>query len=74
MNHILQPFCTYLRSCKDGAAEIDMVINIGKALGEDWDYVKNEISAINNAAVENGAILKVIFENDFLNNKIITEL
>lgn len=24
------------QACKDGAIEIDMVINIGKALGEDW--------------------------------------
>ena len=24
-------------ACKDGATEIDMVINIGKALGGDWD-------------------------------------
>lgn len=25
------------QACADGAAEIDMVINIGKALGGDWD-------------------------------------
>lgn len=50
----------------DGAKEIDMVVNIGKVLGEDWDYIEKEISAINAATVSRGAILKVIFENDYL--------
>jgi len=54
------------QACKDGAEELDMVINIGKALSEDWDYVQREIEAIHNAAKANGALLKVIFENDFL--------
>ena len=34
------------QACKDGAQEIDMVVNIGKVLGEDWDYVEKEIAAI----------------------------
>jgi len=50
----------------DGAKEIDMVVNIGKVLSEDWGYVETEISAINAATVNAGAILKVIFENDYL--------
>ncbi|MDN3202773.1 deoxyribose-phosphate aldolase [Algoriphagus sediminis] len=54
------------KACEDGATEIDMVVNAGKALGEDWDYVKHEIQAINEECKKNGAILKVIFENDFL--------
>lgn len=53
-------------ACKDGAMEIDMVVNAGKVLGEDWRYVKKEINAINKECIKNGAILKVIFENDFL--------
>lgn len=61
-------------ACKDGAVEIDMVINIGKALGGDWDFVKNEIYEINNAVVLNGGILKVIFENDFLQDRQIIKL
>ena len=28
------------QACLDGATEIDMVINIGKALGGNWDYVE----------------------------------
>lgn len=55
-------------ACKNGAKEIDMVINIGKALGGDWDYVENEIHIIANEAHRHGAKLKVIFENDYLTN------
>jgi len=50
----------------DGAQELDMVVNIGKTLSRDWDYVAEEIRELNLVAVEGGAILKVIFENDFL--------
>lgn len=50
----------------DGAAEIDMVINIGKALGGDWGYIEQEIAAVTNACHAKGAIVKVIFETDFV--------
>lgn len=56
------------QACKDGATEIDMVVNIGKVLSEDWRYVKKEINAILKESHKHGAILKVIFENDFLPN------
>jgi deoxyribose-phosphate aldolase len=59
---------------KDGASEIDAVVNIGKVLGEDWDYVSGEIGALNRTTVGNGAILKVIFENDYLEDKHIIKL
>lgn len=55
-----------IAAAKAGAAEIDMVVNIGKVLGGDWGYVKEEIAQINHAAVAPGATLKVIFENDYL--------
>ncbi len=54
------------QACKDGATEIDMVVNVGKVLSEDWRYVKKEIYAILKECHKHGAILKVIFENDFL--------
>lgn len=50
----------------DGATEIDMVINIGKALGGDWNYIESEISRIVKLTKKHNAILKVIFENDYL--------
>lgn len=53
-------------ACKDGAVEIDMVINIGKALGGDWAYVEQDIKAVCDEAHKHGAKVKVIFENDYL--------
>lgn len=57
-----------------GAAEIDVVVNIGKVLGSDWDYVSAEVKAINDVVVDGGAILKVIFENDYLEDDHIIRL
>lgn len=53
-------------ACKNGAVELDMVVNIGKVLSEDWDYAKADIAAVQEVAREYGAILKVIFENCYL--------
>ncbi|KAI0008278.1 deoxyribose-phosphate aldolase [Xylariaceae sp. FL0662B] len=57
-----------------GAQEIDMVVNVGKVLSGDWEYVRNEIRAINETVTRHGAILKVIFENDFLHDEHIVHL
>ena len=57
-----------------GALEIDMVVNIGKALGGDWAYVSDEIKAVNATVIRGGAILKVIFETDFLEDAHIIRL
>lgn len=54
------------QACKDGATELDMVVNIGKVLSEDWEYVEKEIRAIVDIGSKFGAKVKVIFENDFL--------
>ena len=56
-------------ACNDGAVEIDMVINIGKALQGDWDYIEKEIGAVTNASHKNGAIVKVIFETDYVSDE-----
>lgn len=53
-------------ACKDGAVEIDMVINIGKALQGDWDYITEEIKSVTDVCHKNGAIVKVIFETDYV--------
>jgi len=55
-----------LQVITDGATEVDMVVNIGKVLQGDWKYVEKEIDQLNRLCVSKGAILKVIFENDFL--------
>ena len=56
-------------ACNDGAVEIDMVINIGKALQGDWQYIEKEIGAVTKACHKNGAIVKVIFETDYVNRR-----
>ncbi|KPK86466.1 MAG: deoxyribose-phosphate aldolase [Bacteroides sp. SM23_62_1] len=50
----------------NGAKEIDMVINIGKALGSDWKYIEREIESIVGVTRTMKVILKVIFENDYM--------
>jgi deoxyribose-phosphate aldolase len=54
------------RALDDGATELDMVINIGQALGGDWQAVTDDIAAVNDTTHAGGAILKVIFENCYL--------
>ena len=53
-------------ACQQGAVELDMVINIAKALEQDWDYISTDIEQVLNVAVQHGAILKVIFETDYI--------
>jgi deoxyribose-phosphate aldolase len=53
-------------ACRDGATEIDMVINIGKALSGDWEYVERDIRAVCDEAHGRHAKVKVIIENDYL--------
>jgi deoxyribose-phosphate aldolase len=56
-------------ACNDGAVEIDMVINIGKALQGEWEYIEKEIDSVTKACHKNGAIVKVIFETDYVTNQ-----
>lgn len=57
-----------------GAKEIDMVVNNGKVKSGEWAYVKREIALINEAVLAADAILKVIFENDYLTDDEIIRL
>lgn len=61
-------------AARAGGTEIDMVVNIGKVLGGDWGYVSAEVRAINDAVRADAAILKVIFENDYLEDDHIVRL
>ena len=49
-----------------GADEIDMVLNIGRLLSGEDEYVEREIRAVVEAA--QGRLVKVIFENAYLND------
>ena len=57
------------QALEDGAMELDMVVNIGKVLSLDWDYVREDIGAVTQAAHAGGAIVKVIFENCYLRDE-----
>jgi deoxyribose-phosphate aldolase len=54
---------------KDGAAELDMVVNISKVLSGDWDYVHQEIKAVLDITHKAGQKIKIIFENCYLKNE-----
>jgi deoxyribose-phosphate aldolase len=53
----------------DGAVELDMVVNIGKVLGKDWRYVADDIRGVVEAAHRRQALVKVIFENCYLQDE-----
>lgn len=53
----------------DGGVELDMVVNIGKVLSGDWQYVRDDIRAVVELTHERGGIVKVIFENYYLRDE-----
>ena len=54
---------------EEGCQELDMVLNIGKMIHGDHDYVKAEIKQIADLAHEAGAIVKVILETCYLTDE-----
>lgn len=54
------------QALRDGAREIDMVINIGALKGGDYDLVQTDIARVTEACNEVGAINKVILETALL--------
>ena len=54
------------QALRDRGVELDMVANIGKVLSADWDYVRADIRAVVDVSHAGGAIVKVIFENCYL--------
>ena len=59
---------------KDGADEIDYVLNIGKVKEHDYDYIRNEMTAMVKIAREHNIIVKVILENCYLEKDEIVEV
>jgi len=53
------------RALKDGATELDTVINISKARSGDWAYVADELRQVTELTHAGGARIKVIFENAY---------
>jgi deoxyribose-phosphate aldolase len=54
---------------RNGARELDVVLNIGKLKSKDYDYVKADLEAVTAAAHAKSVIVKVIFENCYLEDE-----
>lgn len=77
------PFGTHLPEIKlaeakaalrDGAQELDMVISVGHLLEGDEAYVEHEVQLLADACHEAGALLKVIIETCYLEEKHIAAM
>ena len=55
---------------KDGAVELDMVLNISRLLSGDFAYVKEDIRAVCEVTHKGGGIVKVILENAYLTDEL----
>jgi len=56
------------QALKDGATELDAVINISKARSSDWKYVADEIRALTELTHSHAQKIKIIFENAYLDD------
>jgi deoxyribose-phosphate aldolase len=57
------------KAVRDGAREVDMVINVGGLKSHDYELVEGDIAAVARAVHAGGAILKVIIEAALLNDE-----
>ena len=56
-------------AARQGATEVDMVLNVGALKGGELDFVESDIRAVAEASHQNGAILKVILETCLLTDE-----
>ncbi len=54
---------------QNGASELDMVVNVGKVLQADWDFVQQDIAAVVDVGHNNETLVKVIFETDYVTDR-----
>ena len=59
---------------KNGATEIDYVINLSEVKNNNYEYIKDEMKQIVDVCRENNVISKVIFENAYLEKEEIVKL
>lgn len=59
---------------ENGADEIDMVINVGRLLEGDQEYVQAEVAALCELCHNRGKLLKVIIETCYLNEEQIAAM
>jgi deoxyribose-phosphate aldolase len=58
-----------VNAIRDGADEIDYVLNIGKVKEHNYDYIKEEMQRIVKVCRDNNVTVKVIFENCYLTDE-----
>jgi len=61
------------QAIEDGVDEIDMVMNIGRFLGDDYHYVVEDIKAVVEVAHKHDVPVKVIQESGFLSSEQIAK-
>ena len=66
--------CETEDALRNGADEIDYVINQTELKGGNWPYIEEEMRRIAEACREGGAVSKVIFENCYLTKEEIRHL
>ena len=57
------------RAIRDGAREVDMVINVGMLKSADYDYVEKDIAAVTSTAHKFDVLAKVIIETGLLTDE-----
>lgn len=57
------------KAIRDGATEVDMVINVGALRSRDYELVERDIASVARACHADGAILKVIIEAALLTDE-----
>ncbi|MBI5216226.1 MAG: deoxyribose-phosphate aldolase [Ignavibacteriae bacterium] len=57
------------QALRDGATELDMVINVGMLKSGEYDYVENDMFAVASTARRYGALTKVILETGLLTDE-----
>ncbi len=58
---------------EDGAVELDMVMNIGKFMSGDHDFVRKDIEAVVAEAKPKGVLVKVILETCYLSPEQVAQ-
>ena len=57
------------KAIRDGATEVDMVINVGALKSRDWELVEGDVAGVARVCHAGGAILKVIIEAALLTDE-----
>ena len=51
---------------RDGAVDVDVVVNAGKVLSGDWRYIRSDLEPVVAVTRAHKGVIKIIFETDYL--------